>query len=156
MDTIQVQVVDADDPDGDPLTFQYDWRFNGQLVQSTTSTTTTATLDLLQPGYGDLIEVFVTASDGYASSSAIASLIVGDNNMALVQSQITFLDYELSPNNSDANLFAAEGGSGSAPLIEVSVLVQGTAPENPNPHRNRCLHSDPARGRQVDVRKRRG
>ncbi|HEY9868634.1 MAG TPA: Ig-like domain-containing protein, partial [Candidatus Obscuribacterales bacterium] len=49
------------------------------------------------------------------------------------QPQITFLDYELSPNNSDANLFAPDGGSGSLPLIEVSVHLQGTAAENPSP-----------------------
>ncbi len=78
-DTLQVHVVDAVDPDGDPLTFQYDWRVNGQLVQTTTSTVPTATLDLSQPGFGDcgdVIEVFVTASDEVESSSAVASLTV--------------------------------------------------------------------------------
>lgn len=74
-----MQVVDAVDPDGDPLTFQYDWRVNGQLVQSTESTATTGTLDLAQPGCGDrgdLIEVRVAVSDGMDTSGAVASVTV--------------------------------------------------------------------------------
>ncbi|MCS7044857.1 MAG: hypothetical protein NZO58_00725 [Gemmataceae bacterium] len=69
-DTLQVQVVDTH---AGPLTFQYDWRVNGQLVQTTTTSSTTATLDLSQPGFGDcgnVIEVTVTASDGLLLSAS--------------------------------------------------------------------------------------
>ncbi|MDW8224313.1 MAG: hypothetical protein RMJ82_15330 [Gemmatales bacterium] len=78
-DTLQVQVVDVVDADNDPLTFQYDWRVNGQLVQTSTSSSPTVTLDLSQPGFGDrgdVIEVTVAVSDGSNTTSATAALTV--------------------------------------------------------------------------------
>jgi len=102
-DVVQVQVVDAVDPDGDLLSFQYDWRVNGQTVQTTTSSSPFDTLDLSQPGFGDrgdLIEVFVTISDGNDTTSAMASLTVAaapselyaDCQLAVSQADQVYLD----------------------------------------------------------------
>ncbi|MCS6896460.1 MAG: hypothetical protein NZM29_00675 [Nitrospira sp.] len=99
-DLLHVQVI-AFDADNDPLTFQYDWRVNGQLVQTTTSSSPTATLDLSQPGHGDpgdQINVTVTVSDGTTSASAFASMVV----VGTVPNQLPEFD---SPNNPDTYTF---------------------------------------------------
>jgi hypothetical protein len=61
-----------------------------------------------------------------------AFLTITDND-TLVEPQITFLDYELSPNNSDANLFAADSGSQPLTLINLTVVVAGVAPNGVMP-----------------------
>ncbi|MCS7046933.1 MAG: hypothetical protein NZO58_11300, partial [Gemmataceae bacterium] len=100
-DTLQVQVVDTH---AGPLTFQYDWRVNGQLVQTITSTSPTATLDLSQPGFGDrgdVIEVTVTASDGSNTASAAAALTVVASPSEL------YADYLAAVEVANANYLAA-------------------------------------------------
>ena len=64
--------VDASDPDGDPLTYSYQWRKNGADISGADG----ATLDLSVAGNGDksdTITVRVTASDGSATSAPMTS-----------------------------------------------------------------------------------
>jgi hypothetical protein len=70
-DTLTVTVVAAD-ADGDPLTYQYQWRKNGTDLAGRTS----PTLNLSQAGNGDKgdqISVRVTASDGKTTSTPVTS-----------------------------------------------------------------------------------
>jgi hypothetical protein len=101
--TLQVQLVNVADPDGDPLSIQYDWRVNGTTVRLYTTDATTDVLDLSQPGWGDrgdVIELIVTASDGSASTSVSASLTVvatpselyADYQQAVSQANQAYLD----------------------------------------------------------------
>jgi len=56
-------VVDASDPDGDPVSLAYQWAVNGTAIPGATD----ATFDLSVPGNGDRgdqVSVSVTASDG--------------------------------------------------------------------------------------------
>ncbi|HZT91881.1 MAG TPA: hypothetical protein VFA05_07575 [Gaiellaceae bacterium] len=72
-------VVAAHDPDGDPLTFSYQWILNGVDLPGATG----ATLDLSQPGNGDrgdTLAVRVTANDGQASTSPLTSSAVTVGN----------------------------------------------------------------------------
>jgi hypothetical protein len=69
-DTIHA-VVDATDPDGDPLTLSYQWLLNDVPLTGATD----ASLDLSVPGHGDrgdLITVVVTADDR-AAKAAVTS-----------------------------------------------------------------------------------
>ena len=73
-DTLTASVV-AHDPDGDPLTFTYQWTRNGTDLAGATG----ASLDLSVAGYGDrgdTIAVRVTASDGSLSSAPATSTAV--------------------------------------------------------------------------------
>ncbi|MCS7047357.1 MAG: hypothetical protein NZO58_13450, partial [Gemmataceae bacterium] len=79
-DKLQVQVVD---PHAGPLTFQYDWHINGQLVQVATTPNTTATLDPSQPGFagrGEVIEVPVTAGDRSNTTSAAPLAVIASQS----------------------------------------------------------------------------
>lgn len=70
-DTLAAQ-VDATDPDGDPLTFSYQWIKNGTDIAGATS----STLNLSQAGNGDkgdVISVRASASDGASSSAPVTS-----------------------------------------------------------------------------------
>jgi DNA-binding beta-propeller fold protein YncE len=69
--------VVAHDPDNDPLTFTYQWSRNGTVLAATGSA-----LDLSAAGNGDrgdTIKVVVTASDGIATASNSASVVIGDS-----------------------------------------------------------------------------
>ena len=73
-DTLTAAVV-AHDPDGDPLTFTYQWTRNGTDLAGATG----ASLDLSVAGHGDrgdAIAVHVTASDGSLSSAPVTSAAV--------------------------------------------------------------------------------
>jgi hypothetical protein len=64
--------VDASDPDGDPLTYSYQWRKNGADISGADG----ATLDLSVAGNGDksdTLTVRATASDGSATSAPVTS-----------------------------------------------------------------------------------
>ena len=70
--------VTAHDPDNDPLTFTYQWSRNGTVLAAVTG----SALDLSAPGNGDrgdTIKVVVTASDGIATASNSASVVIGDS-----------------------------------------------------------------------------
>jgi large repetitive protein len=76
-------VVDAVDPDGDPLTLSYQWYRNGTPIAGGT----TAGLDLSQADHGDRgdqISVAVTADDGTAHSSADSNSVTVANTAPLV------------------------------------------------------------------------
>ena len=67
-----IAAVDATDPDGDTVTFTYQWLKNGQDLSGATS----RVLDLAVIGNGDrgdALEVRVVASDGAASSEVVTS-----------------------------------------------------------------------------------
>lgn len=75
---VLVASATGDDADGDPLVFSYKWFVYGALVQETTTSSSTDSLEL-KPyvDNGDVVTVSVTASDGVAtSSSATASAVV--------------------------------------------------------------------------------
>lgn len=62
-------VVEASDPDGDPLRFQYTWTRNGREVLKGDR----SVLYLVDLAKGDRIEVTVTASDGRQESSPVSA-----------------------------------------------------------------------------------
>jgi hypothetical protein len=71
-DDLLTATVTASDPDGDPITYAYEWARNGSSIAGATS----STLDLARAGHGDKgdrISVRVTASDGRASSTPYTS-----------------------------------------------------------------------------------
>jgi uncharacterized protein YjiK len=73
-DSLTVTVT-ASDPDGDPLTYLYQWQKNGTDLPGRTS----PTLNLSQAGNGDKgdqISVRVTAFDGRAASTPVSSAAV--------------------------------------------------------------------------------
>jgi hypothetical protein len=73
-DTLTVTVT-ASDPDGDPLTYLYQWQKNGTDLSGRTA----STLNLSQAGNGDKgdqISVRVTAFDGKAASTPVTSASV--------------------------------------------------------------------------------
>jgi hypothetical protein len=55
-------VVEASDPDGDPLSYRYQWRAGGVAARGSTFTA-------LHARKGDVIELIVTANDGLAQSA---------------------------------------------------------------------------------------
>jgi hypothetical protein len=70
--------VDASDPDGDPLSYAYQWLRNGTPIDGATG----SSLDLSQPGNGDRgdqISVTVTGDDGIAQTSATSDPITVAN-----------------------------------------------------------------------------
>ena len=62
-------VVEASDPDGDPLRYQYVWTRNGRIVLKGDK----SVLYLVDLSKGDRIEVSVTASDGRQQSEAASA-----------------------------------------------------------------------------------
>jgi hypothetical protein len=107
-DTLQVQLVDVADPDGDPLSFTYDWRVNGTTVRLHTTDATTDALDLSQPGWGDhgdVIALIVTVSDGTASTSLAASLVVAATPTEL------YATYQLAVSQADQVYLDAVGAA---------------------------------------------
>lgn len=82
---ILTAAVVAHDPDGDPMTFAYQWIRNGTDLVGATA----ASLDLSVAGHGDrgdAIAVRVTASDGALSSAPVTSATVVVLNTAPVAS----------------------------------------------------------------------
>jgi YVTN family beta-propeller protein len=74
-DDVLTATVVAQDQDGDPLTYSYQWTKNGADITGATD----ATLDLAVSGNGDRdeeIAVRVTASDGSATSAPLTSAAV--------------------------------------------------------------------------------
>jgi YVTN family beta-propeller protein len=74
-DDVLTAAVAAQDLDGDPLTYSYQWTKNGEDIAGATG----ATLDLAVSGngdHGDEIAVRVTASDGSANSAPLTSAAV--------------------------------------------------------------------------------
>jgi len=77
-DCLTAQVLGAFDADSDPVTFQYTWAVNGQVVQITSSADTTDWLDLSQLSsvfYEDMISVSVMPSDPTDSGSAVSAFV---------------------------------------------------------------------------------
>jgi DNA-binding beta-propeller fold protein YncE len=80
-DDVLTATVVAQDPDGDPLTYSYQWTKNGADIAGAMG----ATLDLAVSGNGDRgdeIAVRVTASDGGATSDPLTSASVTVVNSA--------------------------------------------------------------------------
>jgi len=93
---ILTATVVAHDPDGDPLTFAYQWTRNGTDLAGATS----ASLDLSVAGHGDrgdAIAVRVTASDGSLTSAPFASTAV------VVQDTAPVASVTLSPSSPTTN-----------------------------------------------------
>ena len=86
-DIVSASVADFTDADGDAVTYQYQWYRNGATIAGATG----RSLDLSQPGNGDLgdqIEVEVTALDGHggASTAARAGRTISSNASSPVAS----------------------------------------------------------------------
>jgi hypothetical protein len=70
-----VATAQANDPDGDSLSYSYRWRVNGQLQMETGDTFETGDLEK-----GDEIQAIVIANDGSADSDDLASVVVRVSN----------------------------------------------------------------------------
>jgi hypothetical protein len=70
-----VATAQANDPDGDPLSYSYRWKLNGMFQSGTEDTFETDTLVK-----GDEIQAVVIASDGSADSAELASVVVRVGN----------------------------------------------------------------------------
>jgi hypothetical protein len=70
-----VATARANDPDGDPITYRYGWRVNGDLQMETGDTFETDNLVK-----GDEIQAIVVANDGTADSGDLASVVVRVGN----------------------------------------------------------------------------
>ncbi|MDH3211242.1 MAG: hypothetical protein OEM05_02045 [Myxococcales bacterium] len=71
-------VVEASDPDGDSLSYRYEWRAGGVAARGSTFTS-------LRVRKGDAIELIVTASDGRAQSAPFRITTVVDNSVPEVR-----------------------------------------------------------------------
>ena len=72
-------VVNASDPDGDPITLSYVWSRNGTVVAGATGTA----YPLGNQVKNDTISVVVTASDGTLSGTGTASVVIADTPATL-------------------------------------------------------------------------
>jgi hypothetical protein len=65
----------AQDDDGDPIEYRYEWRVNGRSVDEDGSSLDTASL-----AQGDEIQLHVTANDGESNSDPVESIVVQIGN----------------------------------------------------------------------------
>jgi hypothetical protein len=96
-DDVLTATVVAQDPDGDPLTYSYQWTNNGTDIAGATG----ATLDLGVSGNGDrgdAIAVRVTASDGSATSGPLTSASV-----TVVNSAPAMISATIAPSSPDTD-----------------------------------------------------
>ena len=71
---VLVATATGDDADGDPLTFTYVWRLNGEVRRTTTISGNPDSFDLKgRVANGDVVAVTVTAADGTATSVPAAA-----------------------------------------------------------------------------------
>ena len=73
-------VVNASDPDGDPITLSYAWTRNGTVVPSATG----SAYALGNQAKNDTISVTVTASDGTTTTTGSAGVVIADTLATLV------------------------------------------------------------------------
>jgi cyclophilin family peptidyl-prolyl cis-trans isomerase len=76
--------VNANNPSGGTLFYNYIWRVNGTVVSSQITLSSTNSLNLSQPGRGDkgqTVSVEVTVTDGATTSSAVTESIVVSNSL---------------------------------------------------------------------------
>ena len=71
-------VVEASDPDGDSLSYRYEWRVGGVVARGSTFTS-------LHARKGDAIELIVTANDGLAQSAPFRVTTVVHNSVPEVR-----------------------------------------------------------------------
>jgi putative Ig domain-containing protein len=128
--------VDASDPDGDPLTYSYQWRKNGADISGADG----ATLDLSVAGNGDksdTITVRVTASDGSAASAPVTSaeVTVANSPPAFNQDLVDRTDTEgdavslsagANDPDGDALTYAASGLPVGLSINASTGLITGT------------------------------
>lgn len=92
-DTVQVQVVNPQDFDSDPISFKYEFFVNNELKQTTITPNPTATFDLSQPGFGDKgdeLRVTVTPSDPFEAGTALSkSVLVANSAPSIVDASLT-------------------------------------------------------------------
>jgi YVTN family beta-propeller protein len=96
-DDVLTTTVAAQDPDGDVLTYSYQWTKGGADIPGATG----ATLDLGVSGngdHGDAIAVRVTASDGTATSVPLTSAAV-----TVVNSAPTMISATITPTSPDTD-----------------------------------------------------
>ncbi|HHO49481.1 MAG TPA: hypothetical protein ENK18_01095, partial [Deltaproteobacteria bacterium] len=109
--------VEASDPDGDPLELSYAWSRGGLGIEGG------ATIGADQLSLGQRWQVTVTANDGVDSSSATASMVIGNHPPAVVS-------LELQPavfgeTDEVRAVVEATDPDGEEPKIEVTWFVEG-------------------------------
>jgi hypothetical protein len=134
-DTLTV-TVSASDPDGDPLTYSYQWIKNGVALPGQTG----STLDLSVAGNGDKgdnISVRVTAFDGVATSDPVTSPAVTVANSPPVFNQdlgnrtdpegaVVSLSADATDPDGDPLTFAASGLPSGLSINAATGLIDGT------------------------------
>jgi hypothetical protein len=79
-DTLTAQVSNPSSASGSPISFQYTWTVNGEVVRNITSSSTLDSLDLSQSGFGDkgaTVQLSVTPSDSSGTGASVfASLTI--------------------------------------------------------------------------------
>ena len=78
-DRVRIQ-VEAEDADGDPLFFEYQWELDGEVIDEDSRS-----LALSDAARGSVLAVTVTASDGVATSAATRSEVVLVNRPARIE-----------------------------------------------------------------------
>jgi uncharacterized delta-60 repeat protein/uncharacterized repeat protein (TIGR01451 family) len=104
--------VTAADVDGDPLSFTYVWKINGQIVQTHAGlTSTTDAFDLAVSGprqIGDVVSVEVTANDGFQNGNlASADALIADTSPASMPPTVA---------NLPASILSVSGGTLNATI----------------------------------------
>jgi hypothetical protein len=140
----------ANDPDGDPISYSYRWRLNGELQIETGDTFETD--ELVK---GDEIQAIVVASDGTADSDDLASVVVRVGNsppeiVSIPEGILTNegVSYEIQardPDNDRPLRYALKAGPKGMRVDSVfgKVVWQAT-PDQAGVHQIELAVSDPA------------
>ncbi|MCI0376191.1 MAG: peptidylprolyl isomerase [Gemmataceae bacterium] len=87
---IVTAAVTASDPNGDAMTFTYNWTVDSVVVKTTNTAATTDTLDLAQLGNKDqLVAVEVIPSDGLLNGAAVVDSLTIANSAPVASVSIT-------------------------------------------------------------------
>jgi hypothetical protein len=135
-DDLVTATVDASDPDGDQLTYSYQWRKNGTDISGANA----QTLDLALAGKGDkgdAVSVRVTASDGSATSDPVTSPEVTVANslpafnqdlggQTSTEGEAVSLSAGATDPDGDALTFAASGLPPGLSIAASTGLIAGT------------------------------
>jgi hypothetical protein len=113
--------IDASDPDGDPIRLDLEWRHGGRVIGAG-ARTTVAPEGLAK---GDEVVVFVTATDGRATSDPVRASVVVGNTAPLIKALYLAPDGEIAPGQEVTAAPQAVDPDGDALEYEFAWLLNG-------------------------------